>query len=160
MKNTTRCITSFIAMGVLLLAGWRSQAADSPVAPAMIGHWEGDARIIVSWCRQTNLHVTIDIRNDGSVTGKVGDATVIKGRLAQNRGSLGRKLNLATDYIIKGELGGPVVAAEGVMRKSVSIPLNFLGGKFVGGIHTSGSKFGGKEKMILSASSLTLKHSD
>lgn len=146
-------------MSALFLASWTSRAAETSVAPAMIGHWEGDARVIVSWCRQTNLHVTIDIRKDGSVTGKVEDATVLKGRFERNRGSLGRKLNLATDYIIKGELSGPVVAAEGITRESVSIPLNFIGGAFVGGVHTSGSKFGGKEKMILSASSLTLRHS-
>jgi hypothetical protein len=158
--KTTRYITRFITMGALLLAGWSSRAADTSVAPEMIGHWEGDARIIVSWCRQTNLHITMDIRADGSATGKVGDATVFKGRFERNRGWLGRKLNLATDYIIKGELGGPVVAAESIKQDSVSIPLNFKGGAFVGGVHTSGSKFGGKEKMILSASSLTLRHSE
>jgi hypothetical protein len=125
----------------------------------MVGHWEGDARIVVSWCHQTNLHVALDIRTDGSVTGKVGDATLLKGRFERNRGWLGRKLNLATDYIIKGELNGPIVAAEGITRKSVSIPLNFSGGVLAGGAHTSGSKFGGKEKMILSAMSLRLKHS-
>lgn len=101
----------------------------------------------------------MDIRADGSVTGKVGDATLIKGHFERNRGWLGRKLNLATDHIVRGDLNGPVVAAEGITRESVSIPLNFIGGAFVGGVHTSGSKFGGKEKMILSASSLTLKHS-
>jgi hypothetical protein len=156
--NTKRYITRSVVMGALLLAGWSSRAADTSVAPAIIGHWEGDARVIVSWCRQTNLHVTIDIRTDGSVTGRVGDATLIKGRFERNRGWLGRNLNLATDHIIRGNLNGPVVAAQGITRKSVSIPLNFVGGAFVGGVHTSGSKFGGKEK-ILSASSLTLRHS-
>jgi hypothetical protein len=157
--NTTRYITRSLAMAALLLACWSSRAADPSVAPAMVGHWEGDARIIVSWCRQTNLHVTIDIHADGSVTGKVGDASLIKGRFERNRSWLGRKLNLATDHIIRGDLKGPVVAAEGITRESVSIPLNFIGGAFAGGVHTSGSKFGGKEKMILSASSLTLRHS-
>jgi hypothetical protein len=102
----------------------------------------------------------VDIQSDGRVTGKVGDAILVKGRLEENRGWLGRKLNLATDHIIKGELSGPIVAAESVTRGRVSIPLDLVGGTLVGGVHTSGAKFGGKEKMILSASSLTLKRSE
>ncbi len=67
----------------------------------MVGHWEGSARIIVSWCQQQNLQVAVDIAADGSVAGKVGDATLTKGRLKRNRGRLGRKLNLKTYYIIE-----------------------------------------------------------
>jgi hypothetical protein len=154
--NVTRRISRFIMIAGLCVAGWSARAADDAVASAMTGHWKGDARIIVSWCRQTNLHVAIEIETDGTVTGKIGDAT-IKGRFDRNRGWLGRRLNLATDYIIRGELDGPIVAAEGITRGSVSIPLNFIGGELAGGVHTSGSKFGGKKRMILSASSLTLK---
>ena len=158
--NTTRTIAIYIAMAIMSLAVCSSQAAKTAVTSTMVGHWEGDARIIVSWCRQTNLHVSVDIRADGSVTGKVGDTTLLNGRFERNRGWLGRKLNLATDYIIKGKLSGPIVTSEGITRDRVSIPLNFTGGAFAGGIHTSGSKFGGKEKMILSAHSLTLTHSE
>lgn len=157
--NTAGYVAKFLTMATLLLDCWSSRAADRSVAAPMIGHWEGDARIIVTWSRQTNLHVKINIGKDGSVTGKVGDATLINGHLQPNRGPLGRKLNLATDHVIRGNLNGPVVAAEGITRESVSIPLNFIGGAFVGGLHTSGSQFGGKEKMILSARSLTLKPS-
>ena len=158
--NAKRCITRLIPIGALLFSGLSSLAADPAAAPAVAGHWEGDARIIVSWCRQKNLHVTMDIQKDGSVTGKVGDAMLVKGRFEANRGWMGRKLDLATDHIVRGSLQGPVVAAEGITRESVSIPLNLVGGALVGGMHTSGSKFGGKEKMILSASPLTLKRSE
>ena len=61
-------------------------AAESIVTPAMVGHWSGNARIIVTWCRQTNLPVALDIRADGSVTGKVGDAVLVNGQLKKNRG--------------------------------------------------------------------------
>ena len=152
-------MTKFLTLAALLLTGWSSRA-DTTVASGMMGRREGKAQIIVSWCRQTDLRVTVKIEADGNVTGTVGDATLINGRFKRNRGWLGRKLNLATDYIIEGKLCGPVVAAEGITRKSVSIPLNFIGGAFVGGVHTSGSKFGGKGKMRLSASGLTLRHSE
>ncbi len=140
-----------------LLMAVKLQAADDAVSKCMVGHWEGSARIIVVWCKQQQLPVAIDIHSDGSVTGKVGDATLAHGRFTRNRGWLGRKLNFATDYIIRGDLTGPIVAAEGITRASVSVPLDFTGGSFVGGIGTSGSWFGGgKDFMALSATSLIL----
>lgn len=131
-------------------------AADHVITKAMIGHWEGSAQIIVVWCKQQVLPVSIDIHADGSVTGKVGDAELARGQLTQNRGWLGRKLNLATDYIITGDLKGSIVAAEGISREAVSIPVNFANDSFTGSVHSSGSKVGGKESMILSARSLEL----
>ena len=98
----------------------------------------------------------MDIFADGRVTGTVGDAKLTEGRFQQNRGWLGRKLNLATDYIITGNLDGYIVAADGITRKRVMIPLNFSSGSFNGGVNTSGSMFGGKDKMPFSAMSLTL----
>src|SRR5688572_13071776 len=53
---------------------------EEPFAPETIGHWTGSARIIVSWSKQTNLGVTLNIRDDATVTGKVGDALLINGR--------------------------------------------------------------------------------
>jgi len=153
--NTNRYLTRFTAALTLLLATSTSLATDTVVTPAMVRHWEGNARIIVSWCKQTNLPISLGIHSDGSVTGIIGDAVLSQGRLQRNRGWLGRKLHLKTDYIIIGDLAGSIVAAEGITRSGVKMPLNFSGGTFVGGLHTSGSKFGGKDRMILSAS-LTL----
>lgn len=155
--KATLCLTGLIMMAALVLACSRTWAADATLPSAMTGHWEGDARVVVSWSQQTTIHVALDIRPDSSVTGKIGDATITNGHFTQNRGRLGRALNWATDYIIQGKLDGAVIAAEGITRESVSIPLNFISDAFVGGVHTSGSKFGGKEKMILSARSLTLR---
>ena len=131
-------------------------AADEAVAKPFAGHWEGNARIIVNWCKQRDLPVAVDIHPDGSVTGKVGDATLAHAQFATNRGSLGRALNLYSDYIIRGDLDGAIVAAEGISRPGVFIPLDLAEGALAGGIHTSGSKVGGREEMILSASNLKL----
>ena len=147
-----------------MISGWRtgfvvwlamvssSCAGNRGVMPDIVGHWQGGGRIIVTWCQQTNLPLALEIKGDGTVTGKVGDATLTKGRFRRNRGWLGRKLNIKTDYIITGSLEGPIVAAEGIVRSGVKIPVNNSAGKLVGGIHTTGSKFGGKKRMILSAS--------
>ena len=138
-----------------LVAG--AQAAENVVTPPMVGDWRGSARIVVIWTRQTNLPVNVRISSDATVTGQVGDATLLNGRLSKNRGWIGRKLNLATDYIITGDLSGAVIAAEGIKRDRVLIPVNFTGTNFTGGVHTSGSKMGGKEHMILSAGGLKLR---
>jgi len=131
-------------------------AGDNQDAQRLAGHWKGSARIIVDWCKQPTLPVTIDIHSDGSVTGKIGDATLTKAQVTRNRGWVGRKLNLATDYIIRGDLTGPIVAAESITRASVSLPLNLAASNLDGGVHTSGKKLGGKSDGILSASSLKL----
>ena len=157
--NTTHWITGLVVTLTPLLTGLSSWATESVVTPAMVGHWEGNARIVVSWCQQTNLPVKVDVHADGTVTGTVGDAKITTARLQRNRGWLGRKLNLASDYIISGNLEGAMVAAEGISRERVMMPLNFSGGSFKGGLNSSGSKFGGKDRMTLSAMSLTLAHS-
>jgi hypothetical protein len=83
-------ILGLLIASALTLAFTGSRAAESIVTPAMVGHWEGNARIIVSWCHQTNLPVKVDIHADGSVTGTVGDAKLTEGRFESNRGWLGR----------------------------------------------------------------------
>ncbi len=129
----------------------------------MVGHWEGNARIIVIWCHQTNLSVKVDLHEDGTVTGTVGDATLTGGQFLRNRGWLGRRLNLFSDYIITGSLNGAIVKAEGITRSKVMIPLDFVSGALKGGLDTSGTMFHSKEtikeKMPFSAAFLTLTHS-
>jgi hypothetical protein len=110
----------------------------------------------MAWCQQTNLSVKLDIEPDGSVTGSVGDARLTEGRFLKNRGWLRRKLDVETDYLIKGHLNGPIVAAEAITRARVQMPLNFDGGLIKGGVATSGTWFGGKNGMVLTASSLKL----
>jgi hypothetical protein len=144
------------ALAVLFLTGAALHGAESAVTSAMVGQWNGNARIIVTWCRQPTLPVSVNIQTNGDVTGKVGDAALTSGYLKRNRGWLGRKLHLKTDYVIVGKLKGPIVPREQISRSGVSIPLNFTGTNFVGGVHTSGTHVGGKKRMVLSAGSLTL----
>jgi len=162
----TKSHPGLIAVLTVLLTALTSCASDSTVTPAMAGHWEGDARIIVSWCQQKNLVVKLELHADGNVTGTVGDARLTDGRFASNRGWLGRKLNLWSDYIITGGLDGVIVAAEGIKRGRVMMPLNYNDGLFKGGVATEGefcvfsSEQTRKEKMALTASPLKLTRSE
>jgi hypothetical protein len=155
---------SLLFAASLMLATENVFSAESIVTPAMAGQWEGNARIVVNWCRQTNLYVAVDINTNGGVTGKVGDATLVDAHFRLYRGWLGRKLNLWSDYIIEGKLNAPIVATEAITRNFVSIPLDFKDGVYSGGIITSGSLclFAGPEerkaKMALTAMALKLTH--
>jgi hypothetical protein len=124
--------------------------------PAMMGTWSGDGQIVVNWTNQRSIHVRLVILADGSVSGEVGDARLTNGRIARNRGAIGRFLNIKTDYIVFGDLRGPVIASEHIQRDGVKMPLNWNGSEFSGGLHTSGSAFGGADRMIFTAFHLRL----
>ncbi len=124
---------------------------------SIIGVWCGSAHIVVNWTAQKTLGVRLVVPPSGEVTGQIGDARLTAGRLETNRGSVGRMLNIRTDYIIVGKLEGPIIAAEKITRRSVKMPLNWIGSEFRGGVHTDGLKIGGKDHMILSASRLVLR---
>jgi len=131
-------------------------AAGALPIPAITGQWTGSARIIVTWCQQTNLNVSIRIHPDATVSGRIGDAALINGRFKQNRHWLGRALNLKTDYIIVGRLEGFIVASEQICRPGVYIPLNFDGTIFHGAVHSTGTHIGGRKHMVLTAAGLKL----
>ena len=158
-------LVALIAALATLLTLWGLRPQRGAPTAAMVGHWEGNARIVVSWCQQTNLPVKVDLRADGTVTGAVGDATLARGHFKPNGSWLGRKLHLFTDYVIGGGLDGPIVAAEGIKRAQVVIPLNFRGGAFTGGVNTDGTFCLGKPKeymkdnMALTAGDLVLTRS-
>jgi hypothetical protein len=153
--NRTLHIAGLI-MAFIALTAWNLFSAESVVTPAMVGHWEGNARIIVSWCHQTNLTVAVDIHADGSVTGKIGGATLVAGHFLPHRSWPWRHT------IIKGKLDGAIVAAEGITRPDVTMICDFSNGSFTGQIDTNGSScvFSSektmKEKMALTAVGLKL----
>jgi hypothetical protein len=156
MKIQRFGLAMLILSSTMVLRASEPPATEEAFAPEIVGQWKGHARIIVIWSRQTNLCVTLNIRDDATVTGKVGDALLTNGRLKKNRGWMGKNLKVKTDYIVVGDLKGAIVAAEGTTRPRVKIPLNLNGQTLRGGLHTSGSKFGGKDQMIFSAAGLTL----
>lgn len=152
--------TRYLA-GLVVVASLAHPAASSSQSKAtldsMTGVWCGSARIVVNWTVQKNLGVRLAIDPSGNVTGQVGDARLVAGRLRTNRGAIGRILRIKTDYIVVGGLEGPIIAAEGIKRTGVTMPLSWTGSDFEGAVHTNGRKFGGKEHMGLTAFHLVLR---
>ncbi|HEY3112424.1 MAG TPA: hypothetical protein VGJ62_01920 [Gemmatimonadaceae bacterium] len=140
------------AIVLLPVPAMRGQAPNA----GMIGAWSGDGQIVVNWTDQPSIHVRLVILADGSVSGQIGDARLVNARISTNRGAIGRFLHIKTDYIVSGQLVGPVIAAEHIQRNAVKLPLNWNGSAFTGALHTSGSAFGGADRMVFTAFHLYL----
>jgi hypothetical protein len=132
----------------------------APVAPpaAMVGHWEGKADIAVNWCSAKQLTVSVTINGDGSVVGKFGDATLKEAHLYPNPGRLAAGTTVQTKYVIEAELEGPLVAAEGIQRPDICIPVEVTrDGRLAGAFMTSGSETGEMSKRVFSGGLVPLQ---
>lgn len=146
-----------LLLALALLVGahtpMRAQRPDS----VMVGSWVGRAQITVPWTLQRELAVRIAIRDDGSVSGTIGDAQLVDGRFASGRGPVGRALRRGREYVIDGRLWGSVIRSAAVQRARVRVPLDWTGQTFEGELQTSGTYEGSPADLILSATGLVLR---
>jgi hypothetical protein len=54
--------------------------------------------------------------------------------------------------MVEADLSGPIIASEGIVRESITIPIDLAGTSLVGAFRTSGSEHGGKDKALLAGS--------
>ena len=152
MRNSASLV-AVLALIVGVHTSARAQRMDSK----MIGAWAGRAQIAVPWSQQRELAVRVLIRDDGSVSGMIGDAQLIDGRFASARGPAGRALRIGREFAIGGGLSGPVIRSEAVQRASVRLSLDWKGQTFEGELQTSGTPQGSSADMALSATGLVLR---
>jgi hypothetical protein len=144
---------TLVTLLVLGLAATLGACRKAPVAPppAMVGHWEGKAEVAVNWCTAKELAVSFTIAANGSVTGKVGDATLKEGHIYPNPGKQPTGVMLQTKYVIEAGLDGPLVAAEKITRDEICIPVEVTkDGQLAGAFLTSGTETGSKEEKVFS----------
>lgn len=113
-----------------------------------IGTWKGAGRVIVAWCEQKQISFDLKVHPDGSISGKIGDAHIKQGTMRHN--NILYRLIGNRKYIIDAQLSGHIIEKEDITRDSIRIFLDHEQPYLVGGFHTSGTKTGGKESMILS----------
>jgi hypothetical protein len=126
-----------------------------PVDVTLIGRWRGEAQIVVAWAAQRTLPVELLVAPDGGVAGRVGAATLVRGRVRANRGALGRALGIKTDFLVRAELDGEILA--GIRRRSVSIPFNLVQGTLRGSVTTDGLEIGPTRWLQFAAARLVLR---
>ncbi|MEO8620912.1 MAG: hypothetical protein ABI625_07595 [bacterium] len=146
-----------LALAAVGLAVVTASAFGQRPDSAFVGAWEGSAHITVDWTPQTELFVRIIIREDGGVTGTIGDANLTDARFFDNRGFLARSIRFAPNWIIEGRLSGFIIRAEDIRRESVRISVARKADTFEGSLSTSGTNDGGKDSMKLTASGLVLR---
>lgn len=141
-------------------AAGKTETAPPSIA-ALAGNWSGDASIVVDWVQQKQLAIQLKIAADGTVTGKVGDATLAEAKVRLGRGSIERSLGWARDFRIHGKLQGDFIAAEKVQRDEVDIVFDRTGETTLqGGLATSGWEVGPPDKMKISVGKMVLRKSN
>ncbi len=146
----------YVVFVLALLPALRASDNGNP----LVGNWEGSARVIVQWCEQSQLLVSLEITPDGKATGKVGDAVLVGGRLRKKNTWFGGKSEKGTTHILKASLKGEIVGADGISRDKIFIHLRYESDGLSGSLATSGAKVGGKETMALTATPLRLARVD
>ncbi len=103
----------------------------------LIGSWQGTGRVPNAWVRQQSLPVRLAVHQDGSVEGQVGEARLVRARLGSGRSWFGQLTGISPEYVIRGDLEGRIVAAEGISCTSASIAFGLVGQRFGGTLFTS-----------------------
>lgn len=114
-------------------AAGASQGGGAFPPRGLVGTWEGPSLFSRHGARETVL-VSITIFPDGKVEGTAGGARLSQCRVKKNRGWLGKKLNIKTDYIIRGYLEGAVTSKDTGGERKIAMPFNVRDGRLVGGL--------------------------
>ena len=154
MTRNTLVTLLIVGLAATLVACKRTPAA--PPAP-MVGHWEGKADIAVNWCSAKQLTVSVTINGNGTVAGKFGDATLKEAYIYPKPGRPSEGTTMQDKYVIEAELEGPLVAAEGIQRPDICIPIELTrDGRLAGAFMTSGSDTGEMSKRVFSGGLIPL----
>lgn len=105
------------------------------------GIYIGKERIIVRYEKngqfifyEDSVYVSLSIGNNQQVNGTVGEAVFEGCKVNQNRGWIGRKLHIKTDFLIRGRLNGTTFSRDSILKKSISIPFNIKNGELTGSL--------------------------
>lgn len=135
MKTTKLFIASCLAY--LLFASCK----EWEVPATLIGKWESKQKVTVRTKEKgkyifinapDSIQLQFTIDENGNVSGHLGDAVFEKCKVKKNRGELGKALNLATDYVIKGELKGAIFPNDPHLTKEISAPFDVKNNKMEG----------------------------
>ena len=111
--------------------------------PELVGTWSGSVEIFgpfkaepyPSKSPDDHQRVVITIHADGTVEGKIGNAVFLNSTVHKNRGWLGRKMNLKTDFLVcGGVLQGKVTPRDKGTDSRFTIPFNMVEGGLRGTI--------------------------
>mgnify|MGYP001403954455 CR=1 FL=1 len=125
--STRRLFRAALAASLALCTACTGSERLHKTPSGLEGVWSGRALLGTKWApRDQPLPLEIEIFDDGRVEGTLGGATLRNSHIASNRGAVGRALDLATEYILRGEIEGEVAAGEPKRSKFVRAPFNVV----------------------------------
>jgi hypothetical protein len=145
MRSSSLLLSSLARLALAPVAA-HAQRADS----AVVGRWSGRADLTSTVTRRRGLDVQLDVRDDGTVVGTIGDATLAHARIYRDS-RFAQSIRLARKFALEGTLVGAVVRDEGVVRDRVHLSLDRVGSTLTGELHTSGQYTGPASGRILTA---------
>ncbi len=103
-----------------------------PIPKTLYGQWVHTSH----WrSKDQDIEVDITIHPDHTVTGNIGQATLENCVLRSNRGAIGRKLNIKSDFIIAdGSIEGKVSDLDDQNHRLFTLPFDLEDGELVGSI--------------------------
>jgi len=132
-----RTVASFfapLALAAIVQLPLPAQRVDS----AMVGRWTGHVVLTEPFTQQHELSMQLDIKDDGVVTGTIGDALLADARIYRDNRLL-QVLRLGRAYAVEGHLSGPIIRRESVTRERVRLSLDRMGTHVTGNLQTNGS---------------------
>jgi hypothetical protein len=103
----------------------------------VVGTWHANLTTVSRQPLSDEIPVVFTVGLDGSVSGTVGDATLINGQIERNRSWFGKLMNWRTDYLIRGALSQVVESYGGTAGDRFTAPLNPRGHELDGAIFLS-----------------------
>lgn len=107
---------------------------DPAVNPEHVhGKWMGKQKVTVRFdfkdhyefaTAPDSLDLVLVMHENGDVSGNLGGATLEGCTLTPNRNKVSSAVNLFSDFVIRGNLRGPIFEGDTVAVKQISIPLN------------------------------------
>jgi hypothetical protein len=136
-----RVLATVLLVAPAVLFGVELLQPEVPAPRALTGRWQGAATRFVQDSDVGEPYVVrFAGQPDGTVAGRVGDATFSGARMVRARGPIGRALKLDADFHVLADLRGPV--SPGVTCERLTLYLRRDNG-WAGAIEFSGCNRGG-----------------
>ena len=116
----------------------------STISDEVVGRWEGSSEVFADFKLDESpssspddlIFIQLKIKQDGSVSGIIGDALLENGIIKKNRNNLGKFLGINSDYIIvNATIRGKINVHDKLESRRVSIPLDFEANSLKGSIN-------------------------
>jgi hypothetical protein len=134
------------AMLPVMLAVWlpvvTALATDTTAISNLTGQWHGQSRFTgISYEEATqkkvapqDVEIVLHIAADGKATGRLGGAELTNCIVTTNRGWIGRKLHLWSDFNLRGQVVGAIAPGSESGIHSIRAPFNFDGTQLKGSV--------------------------